>query len=104
VNHNGFRNVYRNRHWVRDLNRIRYGFLDGIGHRFVYRHRVRLRDVNRVRSVYRDWYWNLHRDRNFLFNGHWVRLWYRDRDFLGNCDGLHVALATVSESTAVTQT
>jgi hypothetical protein len=101
-------NVHRDRHWIgdlnRDFNRIRYGFLDRVRYRLLYRDGVRFRDVNRVRSVYRDCHWNLHRDRNLLYNGHWIRLWHGNRDFLGNGDGLHVALAAVTEPSAVTQT
>jgi hypothetical protein len=122
VDHNGLRNrdshwlghrdsnrlryVYRDRHWVRDFNRdlhrIWDRLLDRVGHWFLYRHGIRLRDVNWIGSVYRNCYRNLHRNRNLLFNGYWIRLWHRDRDFLGDGDGFHVTLA-ISVSSAVTQ-
>lgn len=114
VDHNGLRNrdshwlryVYRDRHWVRDLNRdlhrIWDWLLDRVGYWFLYRHGIRFRDVNWVGPVYRNCYWNLHRDRNFLFNCYGIRLWHRDRDFLGDGDGFHVAVS-ISVSSAVTQ-
>lgn len=122
VDHNGLRNrdshwlghrdsnrlryVHRDRHWVRNLNRdlhrIWDRLLDRVGHWFLYRYGIRLRDVNWVRPVYRNCYWNLHRNRNLLFNGYGIRLWHRDRDFLGDGNGFHVALA-ISVSSAVPQ-
>lgn len=103
---NRFRYVHRYRHWVRNLNRdlhrIWDWLLDSVGYWFLYRHRIRLRDMNWIGPVYRNWYWNLHRDRNLLFNGYGIRLWHRNRDFLGDGDGFHVALA-ISVSSAVPQ-
>lgn len=100
------RYVHGDRHWIRDFNRDLHRIWDGLLHRvgywFLYRHGIRLRDVNWVGPIYRNCYWNLHRDRNLLFNGYGIRLWHRDRDFLGDGDGLHVAL-TVSVSSAVPQ-
>jgi hypothetical protein len=94
---NRLRDMYRD--WVRDrdLHRdtdwIRYGLVNRIRYRFLHRDWVRLRDVNGVGSVYRDGHWYLNRDRDFLFNSDWIRLWNWNFDFLGNCDGLHFTMA-----------
>jgi hypothetical protein len=94
---NGFRDVNGNRHWIRDLHgdlhRIRYGFLDRVWNWLLHRHGVRLRNVDRVGPVHWNCYRDLYRDRDLPFNGHWIRLWHRDRDFLGDGDGLHVTPA-----------
>jgi hypothetical protein len=104
---NGFRDVNGDRYWIRDLHRdlygIRYRLLDGVRNWLLYRHGVRLGNVNRVGPVYWNCYRDFYRDGDLLFNCYWIRLWHRDRNFLRDCDGLHVTL-TVSESPAVAQT
>jgi len=82
----------RNRHFHWDLHRIWNLLLDRVRNLLLYDHRVWFGYRYWVGFLHMNRHMDLDRERDFLLHVHWI--WLRDGhfNFLSDCNGLHVTL------------